>query len=412
MSSAGLRPGTWYWYRFKVGFAESPAGRTRTAPIAGAMDPLQFAFASCQNYSNGHYAAWRNIAAEDLDLVVHLGDYIYEGPGDPANPRLHEPRYEIRSLSDYRIRHAQYKTDASLRAAHARFPFLVTWDDHEVENNYADEDSDPDVPRDQWLARRAAAYQAYYEHMPLRRSSRPAGPDLGLYRRVDWGALARFDVLDTRQYRSDQPEPCPVALRDPTGYCPEALDESRTMLGGVQLGWLLDGLANSHARWNVLAQQVPFAPNVQRDGDGARQFGADKWDGYVADRRRITELLATGDVANPVVLTGDVHVSHARDVPRTAEDLDAPAVASEFIGTAISSGDADRPRRTTYGGSADNPHHRFTDNHHGYVRCTVAPGLWTTDFRGIESTRDPASPVKTVASFAVEDGRPGATLLP
>ena len=297
---AGLQPAREYFYRFRAGSEVSPIGRTRTAPPAGAaLGGLAFAFVSCQNYPAGYYTAYQNMVAEDLDLVLHLGDYIYEGPAQGGLGRGHLPAVEVRSLAEYRTRHAQYKTDPDLQAAHAAFPWLVTWDDHEVENNYADEESDPDSPPAEFLARRAAAYQAHYEHMPLRRSSMPTGPDMLLHRRIRYGDLVEFNVLDTRQYRSDQPAPCPPEQRDPSGYCPEALDPGRTILGAEQRDWFLGGLASSTARWKVLAQQVPLAPIDQDPDPDAREFGGDKWDGYVADRQRILDLIAERRVAKP-----------------------------------------------------------------------------------------------------------------
>ena len=206
----GLAPARWYYYRFKAGDEISPVGRTRTAPAPGAkVSELSFAFASCQQFEHGYFTAYRRMAEEDLDLVVHLGDYIYEyGPNEYVAPggnvRQHVGE-EIQSLADYRQRHAQYKGAPNLRRAHAAFPWIVTWDDHDAENNYADEISENDDPPEVFLRRRANAYQAYYEHMPLRRSSVPRGPDMRLYRRLTYGDLAEFNVLDTRQYRSDQP---------------------------------------------------------------------------------------------------------------------------------------------------------------------------------------------------------------
>ena len=205
----GLRPAGEYFYRFRAGSELSPVGRTKTAPAFGAsVAEMNFAFVSCQQYEHGYFTAYRHMSEEDLDLVVHLGDYIYEyGPNQYVAPggnvRTHVGP-EIVSLSDYRRRHAQYRTDEDLQAAHAAFPWAVTWDDHEVENNYADEIPEGGQSVEAFILRRAAAYQAYYEHMPLRRTSVPSGPDMQLYRRLTFGNLAEFNVLDTRQYRDDQ----------------------------------------------------------------------------------------------------------------------------------------------------------------------------------------------------------------
>jgi alkaline phosphatase D len=287
----GLQPGREYFYRFRAGGQTCPVGRARTTPaFGGAVGEMAFAFASCQQYEHGYYNAYARMAEEDLDLVVHLGDYIYEyGPNDyrapGGNVRIHNSP-EITTLPAYRNRHAQYRSDAHLRAAHAAFPWVVTWDDHEVENNYADEIPELGQSPEAFLQRRAAAYQAYYEHMPLRRSSVPRGPDLRLYRRLAWGNLAEFNLLDTRQNRDDQPNDDRFNS-PPSG---EAQDPNRTITGRQQEQWLLDGLAGSGARWNVLAQQVFFAQQDVNAGEGVG-INPDAWDGYAAQRDRIVDFL-------------------------------------------------------------------------------------------------------------------------
>jgi alkaline phosphatase D len=405
----GLGPEREYFYRFKWGQHVSPVGRTRTAPaLDAAIDTLRFAFVSCQNFPGGYFNSYADVVAHDLDAVVHLGDYIYEGSA-ASELRAHEPRREIASLDDYRIRHAQYKTDLDLQAAHAGLPWLVTWDDHEVENRYADMESDPDTPPEAFARRRAGAYQAYWEHMPLRRARKPAGAHLDLYRRFRWGAMATFNVLDTRQHRSDQPRPCPAGARDPSGYCPEALAPQRTMLGAEQRGWLLADLATTAARWNVLAQQTPFAPFDWDPSATVREFGSrDSWDGYVAERQRVLDWLVAHGTPNPVVMTGDSHRSWVRDVPPNHTDYDAPPVATEFISTSISA-DGDPPTPFTgFRDDPDNPHIGFRDNHRGYVLCTLTADRWQSDFRVVPTVRRRGVTARTLASFVVENGRPGA----
>ncbi len=261
----GLAPDRWYWYRFRVGDAESPIGRTRTTPAEDfTPQKLRFAFASCQDYEDGHYTAYEHMANDDLDMVFHLGDYIYEdAPNDGLVRKV--VGTELQSLDDYRLRYAQYKSDPLLQAMHARCPWIVTWDDHEVSNDYAGEFSEePVIDPAKFLVRRAAAYQAYYETMPLRKESLPRGPNMRLYRKMSFGRLAEFLVLDTRQYRTDQPYAGEKHDIDDLAASPKA-----TILGGQQMQWLQSSLARSTARWNVLAQQVmmaavDFTPGVSK----------------------------------------------------------------------------------------------------------------------------------------------------
>lgn len=297
----GLDPARWYWYRFRVGSHESIVGRTRTAPDPKQrLDRLSFAFASCQHYETGYYTAYRHMAEESLDFIVHLGDYIYEGKGLPGRTRLHNG-LEINSLTDYRNRYAQYKLDPDLQRAHALFPWIVTWDDHEVDNNYASDKGEDGTPRDKFLERRANAYQAYYENMPLRRTSLPRGTSLMLYRRLQFGDPAEFSVLDTRQYRSDQP--CDDGNKP---QCPDALSAQQTMLGAQQERWLFDGLGRSKAKWNVLAQQVMMA-KVDRMAGPEQRYAMDQWSGYEVPRTRVLEFVNKARPSNPVVITGDIH---------------------------------------------------------------------------------------------------------
>ena len=399
----GLRPDRWYFYRFRAGDAVSPKGRTRTMPPADSLpDRLRFAFASCQHFETGYFTAYEHMAREDLDLVVHLGDYIYEGPAKDGGVRKHVGG-ELDTLDDYRDRLAQYRTDDHLRAMHAAAPWIVTWDDHEVANDYAGAISErKDVAPEAFLARRARAYKAYYEHMPLRRSSLPDGPDMLLYRRVPFGRLADFFVLDTRQYRTDQP--CGGGK---SPQCPGALDPASTMLGDRQRRWLLDGLAGSAARWNVLAQQVMMA-RVDRVAGEAEGFSMDQWPGYEAERRRLLRFFDESKVRNLVVLTGDIHTNWANDLIADFDDLGSRTVAAEFVGTSISSGGngSDKPRdlESTY---AENPFVKFHNNERGYVRCEVAPGRWRADYRTVPFVSRPGAPIVTRASLVLEDGRPG-----
>lgn len=400
---AGLEPDRWYWYQFKAGGEVSPVGRTRTMPAAGAAaERLRFAFASCQKYETGYYTAYEHLAREDLDLVVHLGDYIYE-KGDGGGAVRPHGTPEIFTLDDYRARYAVYKSDPALQAAHAMAPWIVTWDDHEVSNNYANDISEkPEKysPAD-FLRRRAAAYQAYYEHMPLRRSALPAGPDMLLYRRLEFGGLASFHVLDTRQYRTDQPQGDGLKPRSPV-----LLDEKGTILGARQRSWLTEGLDRSTAGWNVLAQQVLMALVDFKPGP---EFATsmDKWGGYEAERRRVLRHFRDRPVRNPVVITGDNHCNWANELVPDFDAPDAKPVGVEFVGTSITSGGdgGDHGQESTEILLAENPAVKFFNNERGFVRCEVTPEQWRTDYRTIAYVSRPGAPLRTRASFVVESGR-------
>lgn len=406
---SGLRPGREYFYRFRAGPAISPVGRTVTAPaVTASVDRLRLAVTSCQNFPAGHFVGYRDIVASNLDLVVHLGDYIYEGDsaGNPAVNRPHAPLKEITTLADYRIRHAQYKTDPALQAAHATLPFLVVPDDHEVTNNYAD-DIGGGQSGAEFLARRTAAYQAYYENMPLRRSSLPVGPDIQLFRRVHYGDLAQFHLLDTRQYRSDQAKwSAGTAVG---GYSPGAVDPDRSILGDAQERWLKDGLARSAARWNIIGNQTKFAPFDRKVGAGVEYSSQDSWgEGYVADRDQLLAHIREHRPANPVIITGDAHRNWVFDLKADFRDPASETLATEYLGTSISSGGDPATVSTVYGPTEDNPHLRFQNNQRGYIRVEVTPQRWLAEFRVSDTVLRPDAPLYTLATFVTEDGKPGA----
>lgn len=397
----GLRPGREYFYRFMAGAQESPVGRTRTAPAAASLTPLRFALASCQHYEHGLYTAYRHMSQEDLDVVFHVGDYIYEyGPREYQAPSGVTRTYdtpEPTTLDAYRRRYAQHKSDRDLQAAHHAFPWVVTWDDHEVKDNYAG-DTCGNADRETFLRRRVAAYQAYYEHMPLRRTALPTSAGaMSLYRRIDYGALASFNVLDTRQYRDDQ---ATHGTRD--------WDRAdRTLTGAAQERWLLSGLQRSRARWNVLAQQIFFARRDSEPGAGD-QLMSDAWDGYPAARARVSAALSRPGTSNPVVLSGDVHAAWANNLLADYRDPGSKVIGAEFVGTSISSGgDGSAQRENTGRVLAANPHIKFFDGRRGYVRCRVTERAWQTDYRVVDFVSRPGAAVATRASFVVESGRPG-----
>lgn len=400
---AGLEADRWYWYRFSAGDAVSAAGRARTMPTPESMpDRLSLAFASCQHYETGFYTAYEHMAAEHPDLVFHLGDYIYEGP---AQPRIRAHRgEELASLEDYRNRYALYRTDPDLQIAHAACPWIVTWDDHEVDNNYAaDVSEQPEVRREAFLERRAAAYQAYYEHMPLRASQIPSGPSMRLYRKLSCGRLAQFTVLDTRQYRTDQP--CGDKTQPP---CEGASDPAATLLGDGQRRWLFDALRESSAEWNVIPQQVMMAQVDRTPGDDVR-YSMDQWPGYAASRDRLLGFVAESRVRNPVVLTGDIHTNWVNDLLLDFGDPASPVVATEFVGTSISSsGDGGPNTEYAEGVMRDNPFVKLHNAQRGYVSCEVTPDRWTARYRVLDRVSVRGAPRQTLAEFAVEAGRPGA----
>jgi alkaline phosphatase D len=400
---AGLQPARWYWYRFTVDAGASPIGRTRTAPALNARnDELKFAFVSCQHYEMGFYTAYKHLADDDLDLVIHLGDYIYEGPAANDRVRRHNS-VEIKTLEAYRNRYALYKSDPLLQRAHANFPWLVVWDDHEVDNNYAALIAEDNAPKEEFARRRAQAYQAYYEHMPLRRSVLRRGNDVEIYRGLSFGRLASFHLLDTRKYRTDQP--CGDGSKPP---CPQSLDPKQTMMGSEQEQWLMRSLQQSPARWNVIAQQVMMGAVDSMPGPEQR-FAMDQWNGYAAARQRFLEFLRDRKPSNPVVITGDIHTNWVSDLKPEFYREDSPVVATEFVGTSItSSGDGADVRPTTAAILGENPHIKFFNGQRGYVRCSIKAARWRTDFRVLAAVSKPDEPISTRASFVVESGQPGA----
>jgi alkaline phosphatase D len=402
----GLAPDRWYWYRFTAGGAVSPIGRTRTMPADGAAaDRLRFAFASCQHYEQGYYTAYQHMAAEDLDLIVHLGDYIYEYAGEDGGVRKHAGD-EVVTLDDYRRRYAQYKLDRHLQAAHALCPWILTPDDHDVDNDYANLASEHDDDVDWFRRRRAAAYQAYYEHLPLRRAQMPTGPDMQIYRALDYGGLVRFFVLDTRQYRTDQP--CGGQIQP---ACAGVFAPTATMMGDAQEAWLVDGLTKSRARWNIIPQQVMIAP-VDRQPGAERRLAMDQWAGYDVPRTRLMRFLGESRVANPVLLAGDIHSNWVNDLKVDFLDPGSPVVATEFVGTSItSSGDGAESTPEMQQVVADNPFVKFYNGERGYVSCEITRTEMRAHYRTVAFVSRPGAPITTRASFVVESGRPGAVKL-
>lgn len=403
----GLAPDRWYWYRFRAGDALSPVGRTRTAPAPDALAPrLRFAVASCQQYEQGWFTAYRHMAGDDLDLVAFLGDYIYESSWGRDHVRKHDAG-EPYSLAEYRARYALYKSDPDLQKAHLACPWICTWDDHEVDNDYANDRSEDGMPRESFLARRAAAYRAYYEHMPLPSFMRPNGADMKIYTVASWGRLANFMIVDDRQYRA--PQVCPSKAGGSTVLDPEACraiaDASRTMLGAEQEAWLERAFTESRAGWNILTQQTLMAQLDRKPGEG-RQFWTDGWDGYPAARRKLLESMAATRLANPVVIGGDVHMHWVADLKPDFDDDKSPVVASEFCGTSITSQGATQKQVDAL--LPENPHMKYgRSDHRGYIRASIAGGRFTAEMIGLETVKKPEARAQVLARFVVEDGKPG-----
>jgi alkaline phosphatase D len=400
----GLEPGTSYFYRFRAGNEASPVGRTRTAPAPSAKPTrLRFALASCQNWQDGYFNAYKSLAECDLDFVAFVGDYIYEVAPWPGLLREHVGIGEARTLADYRNRYAQYRTDPLLAAMHAAAPWIATWDDHEVDDNWAG-----DIPADpkrqshaEFHARRAAATQAYYEHMPIRARA-PHDTDFRLYRRLRFGDLATVHVLDTRQYRS----PHPTRLSE--AYAPW-----RTMTGRPQERWLLEGMAQSSSRWNLLANQVMMAQSDRTPGP-KQNFSWDSWDGYRVQRARLMDYFGSGATRNPVVLTGDQHATWVCDLKPDFDSDTSPVVAAELTGTSITSGgDSDLAKfhREHDQLMAESPHWKYIDDRRGYLLCELTPEALHATLRVVDTVRSPSGgQVRTAARFVVESDRPGVAL--
>ena len=404
---SGLQAARPYWYRFRVGGHVSRTGLTRTAPAFGdRVSSLTFGAVSCSQFEHGFFTAYRRLAEEQPELVMHLGDYQYEykagdylAPG--GNVRDHQGPETV-DLAGYRQRHAQYKTDLDLQELHGVAPWSVVFDDHEVENNWADEIPEDPSQAPGFPARRAAAFQAYYENMPLRRSSIPRGPDISIYRRLVWGRLATVHLLDTRQYRDDQACGDTVAVG-----CTDALDPARSICGEQQEAWLLDGLERSPATWQVIAQQVFMA---RRDLTAGPDVGLsmDGWDGYAANRQRLLDGIVERKVANPVVLTGDVHRHYANDLLQDFDLPDAKPIGVELVTTSITSGgDGSDATAATTQQLRENPWIRFANSQRGYVTATLTPRELRADFKVLPYVKRPGAPVSTRQSFVVEAGNPG-----
>jgi alkaline phosphatase D len=412
----GLQPRRPYWYRFIADrTVDSPVGRVRTAPAAGdTPDRVRLAVAGCQAYFQGWFGAYGHLAREaDLDAVFHYGDYIYEG-GRILNTVIRDAAGnvadrnhvggEIYTLDDYRRRYAQYKSDPDLQSAHAAAAFISSFDDHEVDNNWAEAFDQDGTPPEVFALRHYAAMQAWYEHMPVRRAQFPRPAGLTMYRRLDYGRLFRMHVLDTRSYRSDQ-----LCARPNQKACRPNETPNSTILGPAQEAWLDEGLNNS-ARWNLIAQQVWVMPlhDLQPDGTRAKRPAEDTWNGYPAARARLVKAIGDRNLTNVVIATGDAHINAVGTVPVRDEELDGPAAATEFLATSISSG-ADgsatlsESRQRLLAGS---PNLKLLNLQRGYQTFDIKPKEWRTDVKVMDQVQSPGGKLTTLARFAVTPDKP------
>jgi alkaline phosphatase D len=412
---SGLQPGRVYHYRFRAGRELSPVGRTRTAPAPGAMpERLRFVAAGCQHWETGYYTAWRHVANEpELDFVFHYGDYIYEyrargnAPGAVPAVRQHNLE-EIYTIDDYRNRYALYRSDADLQAAHAAHPFVMSFDDHEVDNNWAGDISEEDgserfpivVPPEIFVLRKQIAFQAWYEAMPLRRAQLPRGPEIAAYRGLSWGRLADLAVLDTRSYRDDQP--CGDVNGPP---CEAVASPNAQVLGSTQERWLFERLGSTPATWKVLAQQVPIMHrDLTPEGHDGKFISMDKWDAYPAARHRLFRHIHEARVKNVTVLAGDVHQAWAGTLRLDSRD-DGPVVGTEFVATSISSnGDGSEVLPVTERMFSRNPHIAYFNNRRGYTWHEATPQRLEARFKGLDYVSRAGAPAVEKARFVVDAG--------
>ena len=415
VEAAGLEPDRWYFYRFMTGEAVSTVGRTRTFPLPDAqVQRLRVAYASCQRWEHGYFSAYRHMREENLDAVIFLGDYVYEYPGAAREVRKIDGGWVL-DLEGYRKRYAAHKVDADLQAMHANCPWLVTLDDHEVQNDYAGGapgNSGPLVA--DFASRRAAAYQAFYEHMPVRASvltraleGLKAGAEMRLYSQVRFGQLASIMLLDDRQYRD--PQVCTRGTRggsslvDPA-VCAAWEDPGRTLLGAAQEQWADAALAKSGEGWCVIGQQTLFGQRDAKPGP-ERLLWNDGWDGYGAARGRFTQSLLRHKVANTVMLGGDVHENWVGHIKADYRRPDSVPIGVEFCGTSLTSRSAGNDKLGAL--MAENPHFVFADaERKGYGVAEFTPGRMTTTLRVVDDVTRPDTKIETLARFTVAAGRP------
>ena len=403
----GLAPDTVYYYRFIAGNEVSGTGRTRTLPADGKMvDHLRFALASCQHFEMGYFNAYRHMLADAPDLVCFVGDYIYEYNASAGRVRMHAD-IEPWSLDGYRNRYAQYRLDADLRAMHESAPWLVTIDDHDVMNDWAGDVAEDLDPR--FAERRGNGLQAWFEHQPLPLEALLPGRRLQVYRSLQAGNLARFHVLDDRQYRD--PEVCPRPGMGGSNFaatdaaCPARKQPGRTLLGLPQEGWLDRQLAQSNARWNVVVQESLVSP-LPSPGANGPEFFTDAWDGYPAARDRLIRSLTRHHAANPLIVGGDYHCTIACDIKADFDRPQSRTLGTEFVGTSLTS--PGMPQAVLDAKARANPHVRYADaTRRGYLLFDLSHDRTDVAIRTTSDISVHDGGCTTTSRFIVEAGRPG-----
>ncbi len=435
----GLRPATWYHYRFRLDGVPSRTGRTRTAPRGRATPRnLRFGVVSCANLQAGWFTPYRALAErDDLHAVLHLGDYLYEyAPGrygygpDNIDIRSHDPAREMVSLSDYRRRHAQYKRDADLAELHARYPWIVTWDDHEVTNDQWRDGAENHQPDEgDYLRRRARAHRAYDEWMPVRMNDTAAlGDGTRLFRRLRFGRLAELSMLDLRTYRSEQVATLPGGLGSLES---DISDPDRTITGRRQLQWLKTSLSRDKPLWKLVGNPVMIAPVTFADlpndlvdpvndvtgllpEDGV-PYNVDQWDGYTHDRREVFAHIRNHQVRNALFLTGDIHSGWACELPYDTSTYPVGDSAGvEFVCSSVSSNnlkDITRtPSRTTSRLveetiKANNRHIKYLNfDDHGFSILDITAKRAQMDWYVIGDRAEPTTSVTWSVSYATRAG--------
>ena len=399
VSGKGLAPGEELFYRFATKETSSPVGRFRTARPADSMETLKIGFFSCQLFTEGFYTAHAGLAQEDCDIVVCLGDYMYErnGSGVRDDKTSRGEGGECELLDEYRAKYRLYRSDENLQAVHASAAFLATWDDHEVENNHAGEEAGTSESRRiSYEQRKRNAYAAWFEQMPTERFQTDSDR---IYRSVKLGGLAEIFLLDLRQYRDDQ-----ACDDSPAVPCPESYDPGRTLMGVRQEAWIKEELRASRAAWKVLGSSVEMmswdsAPHLALNPDG--------WDGYQAERRELLEHVRKHGIGDVTVLTGDIHTFVAGDVTNDGRATGTP-VATEFVGGSITSGSVGEPFGEALAvNGATNPHWRYVNfARRGYGVMELTAREAKVAFRSPASITEPKSPVETIAEFVVQRGTP------